>query len=369
MKLLFKFLFLILFIISCSTKKEEKHNNLPVIKASKALINYKIGDLWVYGRWNIAPQIKNDTLKFTSYKQKEYFKFKTDIDSIQFEIKPNTTKNFYVLLKDSLYAHTIIQAIGFDPNQIKHDTINTSEVNIKHQTKPNQYLKELALKYPLDFLNDTMSDTEKILAILNWTNSRWKHNGGNSPSKNDAITILKEAGEGQEFPCFAYAIVLKDQLNALGYKARTVYLKTQDAEHRKSSPGHVVTEVFLNDLQKWVFLDGQFNVMPTLNGLPLNSVELQNAINNNYNQFKLESNSNEKIGKQNYVDFVYDYLFYFDTTLDNRYDEEEKFTINDKRSIMLVPSGAKNITHIDFWNLDINYCIYTNSINDFYAKP
>ena len=26
---------------------------------------------------------------------------------------------------------------------------------------------------------------------------------------------------------------------------------------------------FINDIQKWAFVDGQFNVMPTLNNIPL----------------------------------------------------------------------------------------------------
>ncbi|MEL6135728.1 MAG: transglutaminase domain-containing protein, partial [Bacteroidota bacterium] len=198
---------------------------------------------------------------------------------------------------------------------------------------------------------------------------RWKHNGNNSPSKNDAITILNEAKEGQRFPCFAYAIVLRDQLNALGYRARTVYLKTQDAASRKSSPGHVATEVYLKDLQKWVFVDGQFNVMPFLNGKSLNAVELQDAISHHYGEFELRSASSQTTTKKRYVTFVYDYLYYFDTLFDNRYEKDEWYLVDGKSSLMLVPSEAQNLTHINFWDTDVNYCVYTHSIEDFYAKP
>ena len=125
----------------------------------------------------------------------------------------------------------------------------------------------------------------------------------------------------------------------------------------------------LNDLQKWVLVDGQFNVMPFLNDVPLNSVEFQNAIGNHYDEFELLSLSSEKTTKKNYFNFIYDYLYYFDTTLDNRYEKSKKHMIDGKRSIMLVPLGAENLTHIDFWNMDVDYCVYTNSISDFYAKP
>lgn len=60
---------------------------------------------------------------------------------------------------------------------------------------------------------------QRILSILNWTHHQWKHDGNRSPKKNDAISILNEVKEGARFPCFAYAIVLRDQLTAHGFKA------------------------------------------------------------------------------------------------------------------------------------------------------
>jgi len=162
--------------------------------------------------------------------------------------------------------------------------------------------------------------------------------------------------------------VLRDQLNAIGFKARTIYLKTKNAKKSKYSPGHVATEVYLNDVQKWVFLDGQFNVMPELNGEPLNAVELQKAITLQSDGLKLLSlNSLVKGGE--YYNFVYPYLFYLDTTIDNRYESETPHLINEKSAVMLVPNGAKNLTRIDFWDMDLNKYIYTNSTQDFYAKP
>ena len=359
-----------LFVLNaCSTSKKLVYKNNPVVNAKSDWTEYRIGDDWYRGQWRIAPEVEHDTLKVICYKPKESFEFKTDIDSIEFDLVANTSKSFYVRLDENTYAHTVIEGVAFQSNQLNFDNSQNTDIKIKYQKGKSGYLEELKKKFPLNFIDNNMNDTKVILSVLNWTNSRWKHNGNNAPSKNDAITILNEAEGGQEFPCFAYAVVLRDQLNALGYKARTVYLKTEDAAHRKNSPGHVATEVYVSDLQKWVFIDGQFNLMPTLNGIPLNAVEFQNAINNQYDQLELQSLSYEKTSKKRYVNFVYDYLFYFDTSLDNRYEEEKRYKIDGKRSIMLVPLGAKNLSHINFWNMDVNYCIYTNSLKDFYAKP
>ncbi len=362
-------LILTLIVSSCSKPKKQTYNKKPVIKAISNQTAYRIGKDWYKGWWNIAPEVAHDTLKVTCYTTKTPFEFKTDSDSIAFELEINSPKDFYIQMDDNTYAHTIVQGTPFTPNKLDFNHSKNTKLEIKYENEESDYLNLLKKKYPLDFLNNKMKDRQVILSVLNWTNSRWKHNGNNSPSKNDAITILNEAEQGKQFPCFAYGIVLRDQLNALGFRARTIYLKTQDAAHRKTSPGHVATEVFLNDLQKWVFVDGQFNVMPTLDGMPLNAVEFQNAISNHYEKFELESLSKEKISKRSYVNFIYDYLYYFDTSLDNRYGKGKRHLVDNKRSVMLVPKGAENLLYINFWNMNIDYCLYTNSLKDFYAIP
>ena len=357
---------------ACSTNKGLVHEGLPVIKSVNKSVDYKIGDNWAINGWSVVPEVPNDTLVVTCFSPNESFKFKTDVDSIAFTIKAGTTKRFYVLVEEDQYAHTIIVGKAFEGHPISHTKEEKNAAwEIKYQGEPSAYIEELQHKYPLnELISGLGSDQEKALAILNWTNKQWEHDGNQSPKKNDAISILDEVNEGGRFPCFAYAIVLRDQLTALGFKARTLYLKTADAATRKSPPGHVATEVYLKDIKKWVFVDGQFNVMPSLKGVPLNAVEFQAAISNHSGDFKLETFSKEKpISKRGYVDFVYDYLYYLDTTLDNRYDSEERFLINGKKSLMLVPKGAEKLTHINFWDMEVDYCLYTHSIQDFYAKP
>ncbi|NQX90850.1 MAG: transglutaminase domain-containing protein [Flavobacteriales bacterium] len=358
-----------LMLSSMAFAQETTYKNDPVINAETDYSEYRSGEDWYKGSWRIAPEVEHDTLPVICYSKEESFEFRTDIDKIEFNISPNTSKGFYIKMKDGRYAHTVIKGIPFMSSQIAFNNDRNSRYVIQYQSDKSEYLERLKNEFPLDFLTSDMTDAETVLAIMNWTHNRWDHDGNNSPSKMDAITILTEASEGQQFPCFAYAIVLRDQLTALGYPSRTVYLKTADAETRPSSPGHVATEVYLDDIQKWVFLDAQFDVMPTLNDVPLNAVELQNAIGNHYEEFQLESLASEKTTKSRYVSFVYDYLYYFDTSLDNRYGEAEFQVIDGMYNLMLVPSGAQNLTHIGLWDSPVDYCLYTHSVSDFYAKP
>jgi len=99
--------------------------------------------------------------------------------------------------------------------------------------------------------------------------NQWQHNGNNEPHKNDVTSILEEVKEGKNFRCVEYGIVVAACLNSIGLKARQLNLKTKDVETTEYGAGHVVTEVFLNDLKKWMFIDGQFDAMPLLDGIPL----------------------------------------------------------------------------------------------------
>lgn len=368
-----KLLFLIASIAIVSCKTEKTHNGHPVIKAVTTATNFKVAENWYNGWWSVAPQVAHDTLKISCFSKVEPFVFKTDVDSISFNISPGKSYDFYVHLNDSVYAHTIITGIPFQKENVSYGKASKNDaISIRYeQDQKNSYLSELATKYPIQqVVANSTSDMDKMLQVLDWTNSRWKHSGNNSPSKSDPITILNEAKAGGRFPCFAYAIVLKAQLENAGFKSRTIYLKTKDVETRKSSPGHVATEVYSEELQKWVFLDGQFNIMPVLNNIPLNAVEFQKALTDSYDA--LEFKSLKEVSKRMYTEFVYDYLYYLDTSLDHRNrigTDIKKHRINDKGSLMLVPVGAKNPSKVDFWNMKIDYCIYTNSLSDFYAKP
>ncbi len=350
---------------------QKLYKNKPLILANseKAAVAYD-NKVWIENMWRISPEIANDTLNVKLYAKSEYIGFRTDKDSIGFNIKPGEAKSFYVKMGDAAPAHTIIVAKPFAWDKVTYgQTAKRNDLQLHYEKSNTAYFDELRKKYPVaQLIKKDRNDMQKVLTILNWTHNQWKHDGGNAPKANDAISILNEAKAGGRFPCFAYAIVLRDQLIAQGYKARVLYLKTKDAETRKGSPGHVATEVYLNDLKKWAFIDGQFNIMPTLNGKPLNAVEFQQALSNNYNLVAFTSRG--KVSKREYTDFVYDYLYYLDTALDSRQiPAAESYKLEGKRSLMLVPVGAPNLSKIPFWDMKVDYCVYTHSLKDFYAEP
>ncbi|WP_242927896.1 transglutaminase-like domain-containing protein [Pontibacter vulgaris] len=361
--------FLLVFMaLAANAIAQNTYKGLPVINAKATAADYKIDKEWVRGSWNVSPQIAVDVMQVPVPNNKVKFSFYTDSDSISFNVKPGKSHKFYVLLNGKDYALTEIKGYGFEEQKFNRTNNIPAYTLTYEQNQNNNFLNTLREQYNLDeIVKGAANDTEKALRMVNWVHKQWEHNGMNQPSNPDALTILAEVKEGKQFRCVEYGIVTAASLNAIGLPARRLNLKTKDVETTQYGAGHVLLEVYLPDLKKWVMLDGQFDVMPVLNNVPLNAVEFQQAIANNYN--KLEIRSLSGTSKAQYVNWIYPYLYYFDVRFDNREGVAfERQTVDGKHSLMLIPVGAKQPAIFQITN-PINYCKYTNSIVDFYQAP
>lgn len=290
-------------------------------------------------------------------------------------------KKYFVFISSALLlssCSTFFQIANISPSaslkELSHsnDTSNPLYEFFYSDTLENAYLREMRKTYNLEGLvNGQMREIDKIVNILDWSSKQWEHNGSNTPTKQDALTILKEAREGKQFRCVEYGIVATSALNSIGIPARTLGLKTRDVEKVMRGAGHVVSEVYSKELGKWIFIDPQFNIMPTLNGTPLNGVEFQKAIFDKNANLRLINKAGELSEKdsKSYIKWIGKYLFYFDVLFDQKTLNSSKFkSINGMTKITLVPVGHKE-PRIFQRNSKINYSYYTNSLNDFYRKP
>ncbi len=102
--------------------------------------------------------------------------------------------------------------------------------------------------------------------------------------------------------------------------------------------GHVVSEAYIEDLGKWVMLDGQWDVIPVLDGQPLSALELQQALAQEKEGLDVISLSGAD--SADYFGWIKPYLFYMDTGFDQRVGNE----ISDRRKgrLMLVPEGSRH---------------------------
>jgi len=115
------------------------------------------------------------------------------------------------------------------------------------------------------------------VGTLSWVTHRWRHANAHLET-DDAVECLRRADEGQRFACMEYSLVLSQALNALGIPARRLSL-LQANYHVGLGRSHMVSEAWIDDLGRWVVLDGQNGLYWTGAGKePLGAVALQQAV-------------------------------------------------------------------------------------------
>jgi Transglutaminase-like superfamily len=111
--------------------------------------------------------------------------------------------------------------------------------------------------------------------LLGWVTDQWRLSEGSDDASNDANVVLDRVERGERFACGPYTVVLTQALNAVQIPARPISLSRLDY-YADLGPGHAVTEAWIDDLGKWVLLDGQNGaVWLDAAGVPLSVLELQ----------------------------------------------------------------------------------------------
>ena len=207
-------------------------------------------------------------------------------------------------------------------------------------------LVELRTKYRLeDLVRGAADDYEKLRRVLAWVQGQWEHNGNNTPSKSDPLTILKEVSQGTRFRCVEYAIVVAGCTRSLGMPSRTLGLMRGDVETAESGAGHVVAEVWLGQFNKWAMVDGQWGAIAESQGVPLNAVEFQDAIARKDSDLTIRfvSYSTTAERQASYIEWITPYLYYFNFGRDQRLyrNAGQEQPLHRRSPIVLVPKGAR----------------------------
>jgi hypothetical protein len=338
----------------CTDDKEKQYN-------STSLHQERLKD----SRWINAKGAATYLMIFTEWEPKgeqAFVKFRTELPSEQAQ------QNFRIERRQREEKEKWLKKMAFSVREWDfEEEIQPLKIIMDDPNDPNMI--ELREKYDLEGLVcKAKDDYEKLRLILEWVHKQWKHHGSNEPTKADPLTILKEASEGKRFRCVEYAIVVAGCTRAQGMSSRRLALKRPDAETAKSGAGHVVAEVWLEQFNKWVFVDGQWGAIPEKNEIPLNAVEFQDAIARKAAGLKIRFPS-EGV-EEDYIEWVAPYLYYLDFDLDQRFfakDNEKRRPAPLQGKIMLVPKGANkpNVFQIKY---PIKNCTYVSNPKTFYPQ-
>ncbi len=246
-------------------------------------------------------------------------------------------------------------------------SIPSNNIKIEYSSNEDESkLVKLRNDFNLDnVVKSAKSDYEKVKLIQTWVHKRWKHDGNNAPKFNDAYYILKQAEKGERFRCVEYSLVTCECLRSIGLIVRNMGIWTKDISDVDRGGAHVINEVYLRGLQKWIFLDPQFDIIITENEVPLNAVEIQNAIAEQRN-IQVVSIS-KTISPRAYISWIRPYLYYFTISINKGRVTKLDRIFGIKKNLTLYPLNASKPQH--FQGLfPINTSYFTNSIQDIYQE-
>ena len=251
-----------------------------------------------------------------------------------------------IIIIGFVYANWLFHAYGYNwrlTAQSHFPTWDSANISANKLPRIKAYdLDESAIKklrgdFGLDSylaLEPNSTDYERLKNILKWSASRWPYDGDNDPETSDPIAILEAAKKGEKFRCVEFAEVTVAAAKSAGLPARVLKLRRSDAETSEVGAGHVVAEVWLRDLKKWVYIDAQFGVIPEINGSPLSVTEFIAALKNQKHFVFFDT------GKTNFARWLYPrwvgpYLYFVQYDLDQRFDRKER----DLDRVVLTPQS------------------------------
>lgn len=193
--------------------------------------------------------------------------------------------------------------------------------------------KELKSKYKIIDVAGNGSETDKVLNLLKWCNENVLHNGGTKDVEfipKTSIDILDysfQKGRERGVYCRLQAIVFTECCLALGIKSRILHCLPYSPYDFDT---HVVSIVYINDLQKWIFVD------PGNNRYFLD--EKDNILSPIEARFRL---GNDKFIKcntsdDNYKMYMAKNLFYFKSLQYNTFGAD---LLKNQKTIYCVPNG------------------------------
>lgn len=266
------------------------------------------------------------------YSGAEDIKHEIDLE-ILWSTNPQRTQQLYSLCKELYYTNLLSKSKLFVE---EYDGMFPTEKKMKFiwDRYDNPKLLELREKYQLlDVIKTGKDEFEKMLLMLDWVANRFDHQGNYMGPERDALALLDQAAHGTKMKCVEYSIVLAHCLTAIGYPARTAAL-IEEVTPMVPGRAHLVTEVWSNQYQKWIVLDGQNNAYWVYNSMPLSAAECRKLLlDKKMDEVTFEGRRSGKdyaVMKYSWFPYFYHLTFsysnaYFDDPREHRSTTEGRF--------------------------------------------
>lgn len=239
-------------------------------------------------------------------------------------------------------------------NKYNHYIKEDTSINLKYELNNNKVLSYLA---DIGISTENKHNLETIKELLKQLCLKIKHDGINywHGSKYGTINTFEFALAQNSFTnCRGLAIIFCGILRAYGFKSSYITCMPYDIDDTEC---HVVCEVYVEELKKFIFIDPSYQVYFTHKNKILNLIEFRECVKNNedISYYEGASYNGQKFDLLSYLGYFSKNIFYFEKCIDNCEDKES----TKDNSLCLVPMEYKEIIKYEYTHISSN-------INDYY---
>ena len=243
-----------------------------------------------------------------------------------------------------------------------------------YQDASTPELEKLRKRYNLDSISGNGDEISKMKNLLLWVHNTVRHDGNseNPKQKNaiDLIEICKKENRGVN--CRMLSTILKDAYQAEGLKTRIVTCSPKDTTDFDC---HVITIVWSNTLNKWLWMDPTNNAyISDEKGNLLSIEEVRTKLVKNEPLIVNENanwNNKQKVIKKNYLDsYMSKNLYWIQCPVKSEWDIETRTP--GKETVEYVTLYPGNFSTIDGKDKkETKYSVYyaTKNPAEFWQKP
>lgn len=248
-------------------------------------------------------------------------------------MRMNMLNSFYKNAEYSIEDDLRYLKLYSEYDHVENEKVHKLKFSFDFNSPGIRLIKE---KWDLERVMGAGSELQKITRLKKWAYELLCFDGKKLESRryemlNCFETILLAQKEGYSLNCRYISLIFTQILLAAGFKARWVSCLPMELNYCEC---HCVSEVFIEELKKWVVVDAAFNLLYfDKNGNILNLLEIKKHILNN-EPFRIQS---IRKGQFQYIwEYWTRHVFRFKFILENHYN---MLSLSNKTFVFLNPKG------------------------------
>jgi hypothetical protein len=240
-------------------------------------------------------------------------------------------------LFEKKYLSTLQEVGGFETS------VTVGLPHFYYETPENARLQDVKNFFKLDSIAGTGDEISKILNIMYWAHNNIRHDGLNfALAELDAIDLYNyHKATEKGLNCRHLSIALNEMYLSMGWKSRYVTCLPKD---ENDSDCHVINCVWVESLQKWIWIDPTFAAyVKDENGILLSINEVRERLIDGSSLILNEdanwNNQNKQTKERYLMKKKKKNLYWIQVPVNSVFNPESRYRNNVNEYVSLLPIG------------------------------